>query len=154
MRRKQLSGLASMTTRVVLLSSLLLLPLGAGLGCTPALLPVQQEARAPGIARITLDSIDGNHFVFMVWNETAMPITVDREAVRLITPHDRRGWDAGWGRRLVVVPPGGVHDVKMKFDLDGLNQGEQVQFEFSSALIFGGRPVPVPVPRITLRVGD
>jgi hypothetical protein len=135
-----------------LLLSFLLALGGVSLGCAPVLLPAQSEARAPGIARVTLESVQGKDFVFLVWNETPGPLTVDREAVRLITPHDERAWDAGWMRRLVVVPAGGMHDVKMRFDLSGLNQGEQVAFDFSSALIVGGRPTPVP--RFVMRVGD
>ena len=113
--------------------------------CTPTLRPAQPEVRTPGAVRVTLDSLEGKTFVFLVWNETSLPIVVDRDAVRMITPHDTRDWNPGrFMRRFVEVPAGGVHDVKMNFDLGGLSKGEQVAFEFSGAVVAGGQRIPVP----------
>jgi hypothetical protein len=126
----------------------------AVLGCLPPrLTALRSEVEAAGVARITLQSVDRGHFVFMVWNETALPVTVDRDAVVLIGPRVRRAWTRGtFSRRMVTVPAGGVHDVKMEFNLGDLKQGEEVEFDFSSALISQGRPVAIPT--LTFRVLD
>jgi hypothetical protein len=125
----------------------------AVLGCAPRVTALRSEAQAPGVARITLHSVHRGEFIFMVWNETALPVTVDRDAVVLITPRVRRAWTRGtFNRRMVIVPAGGVHDVKMEFKLDDVNEGEEVEIDFSSALISQGRPVPIPT--LTFRVID
>lgn len=124
-----------------------------GVGCAPRVTALRSEVEAPTVARIALHSVKRGAFVFMVYNYTALPLTVDRDNVVLITPQVRRAWTRGnWSRRMVTVPAGGVHDVKLDFNMSDLNQGDEVQIDFSSALLSRGRPVSLPP--LTFRVID
>jgi hypothetical protein len=109
----------------------------------PSAVESQTEAVYAGQARVVAHGVSGNIFRFSVENLSHDNMVVDRDAVRLGTNGGSRGRLPGGADSTYTIPPGGAHDVNVKFDLSGLSEGEEVSVQFGSAIHVAGLPVPV-----------
>lgn len=118
-------------------------------GCGPAIRLVAQrpELMTPGALRIVLLGVDDNLITVDLFNQTSAPMVVYRDSVLLSTPTGMRARMRGGVGHVYTVPPGGVHKLRVRFDLYGLRRGDQVAMVFQNAIVINGQPVPVePLP--------
>jgi hypothetical protein len=117
-------------------------------GCAQVTLqPNQRRVEKAEWVRVEVAEIDGNILAFDVYNLSKLNLVVFRDKIVLETARGRRGREPGGTSRYYNVPPGGMHDVKVKFALDDCQPGEEVRVLFESALVADGAPVPVaPIP--------
>ena len=120
--------------------------------CIPAhhVAAIQTEARAEGLARVSVREVDDNIFKFSVLNLSKEILVVDRDAVRLVTPRGSRERAPGGVAHTYTIQPGGAHDLNVKFDLEGLGEGTEVSISFTDAILVGGKPVPLDPIRYRL----
>lgn len=98
-------------------------------------------------ARVEVAEVDGDILSFDVYNLSKLNLVVLRDKIVLETARGRRGREPGGTSRYYNVPPGGMHDVKVKFVFDDCQPGEEVRVLFESALVVDGAPVPMaPIP--------
>jgi hypothetical protein len=103
-------------------------------------------------ARVEVGEIDGEVLSFDVYNLSKLNLVILRDKIVLETAQGRRGREPGGVQSYYNVPPGAMHDVKVKFDLGDCQPGEQVRVLFESALLVDGTPVPMaPVPFVCRR---
>ena len=82
-----------------------------------------------------------------VFNQTAYPLVIYRDLFMLSTATGMRSRMPGGVSNVYTVRPGGVHTVKVRFDLTGMRPGEQAALVFQNALIVNGQPLPLePLP--------
>lgn len=114
-------------------------------GCsyTPHLVPLRGEVFTPGAARVVLMNIDGDIIHVDVFNQTSVPLVVYRDAFLLSTATGMRPRVPGGVSNIYTIPPGSVHDVRVRFDLSGLSRGDQVVLVFQNALVANGQPIPI-----------
>jgi len=130
----------------------LLLAAGATLGlgaCGPAVRLVAQrpELMTPGALRIVLLGVDENQVTVDIFNQTSAPMLIYRDSVMLSTAAGMRARMRGGVGHVYTVPPGGVHKLRVRYDLYGLSRGDQVAMVFQNAIVLNGQPVPVePLP--------
>jgi hypothetical protein len=121
-------------------------------GCAGATLqPLQRQVETAQWARIEVASVVGNVLSFDVYNLSKLSLVVLRDKVVLETPQGRRGREPGGLQHYYNVPPGGMHDLKLKFDLGDCQPGQEVKVLFDSALVVDGTPVPVAPIRFACR---
>lgn len=146
----------SMTRRHFLLATYSALLTVAALGvvqsgCGSAIRMVAQrpELMTPGALRIVLLETDENLITVDVFNQTSAPMVIYRDSVMLSTPSGMRARMRGGVGHVYTVPPGGVHKLRVRYDLYGLRRGDQVAMVFQNAIVINGQPVPVePLPFI------
>ncbi len=122
---------------------------GVQSGCGPAIRMVAQrpELMTPGALRIVLLETDENLITVDVFNQTSAPMVIYRDSVMLSTPSGMRARMRGGVGHVYTVPPGGVHKLRVRFDLYGLRRGDQVAMVFQNAIVIHGQPVPIePLP--------
>lgn len=117
--------------------------LWAATACGPTLMATRPDVRTPGAARVVLKEVDDDNMEFVVYNESPYEMVVNRDAVRLATAAGLRNRIPGGIATEYRIPPGGSHDVHVKFPLGGLREGETVWINFQEALFIGGQMVPV-----------
>ena len=117
-------------------------------GCSETTLQAtQQRSETTQWARVEVGKIEGEVLTFDVYNLSKLNMVVLRDKIVLETAQGRRGREPGGLQSYYNVPPGGMHDVKVKFDLDDCLPGQQVKVLFESALVADGTPVPLaPIP--------
>jgi hypothetical protein len=121
----------------------------ATVACAPAVRLVAQrpELMTPGALRIVLLAVDDNLITVDVFNQTSAPMVLYRDAVMLSTPTGMRARMRGGVGHVYTLPPGGVHKLRVRYDLYGLHRGDQVAMVFQNAIVINGQPVPVePLP--------
>lgn len=113
--------------------------------CSASLVATNFQTEAPGYARVVVDHVDGSTVWLLVYNEAAEPLTIDRDAMWLGIGDKHFVRDPGTfgSRRFHVVPPGGVHDVKLDFDLPH-GGGKPATLHLERGIIARGAPLPVP----------
>lgn len=128
------------TVRPVLLSLALVV-----MGCShgPALVATRPFVETPAAVRVALDRVAGNTFTFAVYNLSGGLLTIDRNGFVLTTAGGPRQREPGGILGVYNVPPGGVHQVKVRYNLEGLNPGEQIAVAMQGALTVNGQPVAV-----------
>jgi hypothetical protein len=116
--------------------------------CSQVTLHAQQRrVEKPQWARVEVGEIDRDILAFDVYNLSKLNLVVLRDKIVLETARGRRGREPGGSSRYYNVPPGGMHDVKVKFELGDCQPGEEVRVLFESALVVDGTPVPMaPIP--------
>ncbi len=125
---------------------------GAGglFGCATAngLIAQRAEVFTPGVGRISIRDSHSDIISLDVFNKTDYPMTVLRDAFLLsTTSRGTRSRLPGGVAHVYVIPPGGVHEVNLRFDLHDLHPGEQALLLSQDALIVNGQPVflePLP----------
>jgi hypothetical protein len=125
-----------------LLAGVLLWAVAAGCGGS-ALMATRPDVQTPGAARVVLREQEDDLFRFVVYNQSPYPMIVNRDAVRMATTNGLRNRIPGGIQSSYEIPPGGSHDVNVKFPMDGLQRGEQVWVHFQDAVSIGGQVVPI-----------
>ncbi|MCS6911831.1 MAG: hypothetical protein RMK29_14870 [Myxococcales bacterium] len=125
--------------------------LWAATACGPSLMATRPEVHSPGAVRVALKSLSDDLFKFVVVNESPYPLVIYRDAVRLATATGTRSRLPGGLAHIYHVPPGGYHDVHVKFPLGGIRQGETVWVHFQQALLINGQPVAVEPLEFVMR---
>ena len=98
-------------------------------------------------ARVEVARVDGAVLTFDVYNLSKLNMVILRDKIVLETAQGRRGREPGGLQSYYNVPPGAMHDVKVKFDLSGCEPGQAVNVLFESAVVADGTPVPLaPIP--------
>ena len=121
----------------------------AGTGCSQSIRLIAQrpELMTPGALRIVLVEVDENTVTVDVFNQTNTVMLIYRDAVLLSTSGGLRARMPGGVGHVYTLPPGGVHKVRVRYDLHGLHRGDQVAMVFQNAIVLAGQPVPVePLP--------
>jgi hypothetical protein len=128
-----------------LVSGLLWLSLA---GCSGATLrATQRRIETARWARVEVARVDGAVLTFDVYNLSQLNMVILRDKIVLETAQGRRGRDPGGLQSYYNVPPGAMHDVKVKFDLSDCQPGQPVRVLFESAVVADGTPVPLaPIP--------
>src|SRR5882724_8536788 len=128
-----------------LASSLLGLSLAACSGTT--LQATQRQIETAQWARIEVARVEGAILTFDVYNLSKLNMVILRDKIVLETAQGRRGREPGGLQSYYNVPPGAMHDVKVKFDLSDCQPGQPVKVLFDSAVVADGTPVPLaPIP--------
>lgn len=91
-----------------------------------------------------LRTLDGDIFKFTVLNLTQEPLVILRDQILLKTPRGILYREPGGLSATYTVPPGGAHDVNVRFALDPLIPGESVEVLFERALLIRGAVLPMP----------
>lgn len=118
-----------------------------GCGTASQLVAQRGEVFTPGAARVVLMSTSNNIVTVDVFNQTAYPLVIYRDLFMLSTATGMRSRMPGGVSNVYTVRPGGVHTVKVRFDLTGMRPGEQAALVFQNALIVNGQPLPLePLP--------
>ena len=117
--------------------------LWAATACGPTLMATRPDVRTPGAARVVLKEVNDDLMEFVVYNESPYELVVNRDAVHLATAAGLRPRIPGGIASVYNIPPGGSHDVHVKFPLNGLREGETVWINFQEALLINGQQVPV-----------
>lgn len=128
--------------------------LGSGLtggltGCGSAshLIAQRGEVFLPGAARVVLMGTSGDIITVDVFNQTIYPMVIYRDLFMLSTAQGLRSRLPGGVSNVYTVRGGGVHTVKVRFNLAGMRPGEQAALVFQNALVINGQPLPMePLP--------
>ena len=102
-------------------------------------------------AHVQLRDISGPILAFSVFNDSPYGMAIARDEVYLETKRGLLSRVPGGAAATYSVPPGGAHDVKVKFDLSELEDGEEVRVRWDRALLVGGAPVAIPPVRFVVR---
>lgn len=123
--------------------------MAAGCAAPRRLMAQRAELITPGIVRVLLVEVEDNQITVDVFNQTMVPMIVYRDGLTLSTATGMRARMRGGVAHVYTLPPGGMHRVKVRFDLYGLRPGDQAALIFQNAVIVNGQPVPVePLPLI------
>lgn len=118
-----------------------------GCGQSMRLVAQRPELMTPGALRIVLLEVDDNMITVDVFNQTNTVMLIYRDAVLLSTSGGLRARMPGGVGHVYTVPPGGMHKLRVRYDLHGLHRGDQVAMVFQNAIVIAGQPVPVePLP--------
>lgn len=120
-------------------------------GCGESLRLVAQrgEIFTPGAARVVLRGVHNDIVALDVFNQTGAPMVIYRDAFLLSTRAGMRARLPGGVSSVYTVRPGGVHEVKVRYDLSGLHRGDQAALVLQNALVVNGQPLPIePLPFI------
>lgn len=135
----------------------LLIALVAGCGASTFLIPANAEQRldgqvdvvawsgtqAPVVGAMFGTSTDILNFKVENLSRSAQ-LTVDRDAIFLVGPKGGRvNRSAGGTQSVYTLGPGEVHDVNVKFPLDGFERGQMVAVHFEQAVALGGQPIAI-----------
>ena len=107
-------------------------------------MPLHNVSQAPPVVRVSLNAVDDDLFQFTVVNYAGATLFVDRNAVRLQIGDDLRLRQPGGWKSQYALPPGGAHDLNVRFDLRGLRRGDTLAICFDEAFAVAGQPIPVP----------
>jgi len=136
--------------RMIARSLLTGLLLGATVSCGVAKYNlVQQSVETADRVRVTLHSVDNGILTFEVFNLTNSTLVVDRDKFQLETPKGRIARVPGGVANLYNLPPGGAHDVRVRFPLAECAGDEGLKVVFDGAFLERG--VPVPIAGLPLR---
>jgi hypothetical protein len=123
---------------------LLTLIMAVGLsGCAATLSPVRADSELRGCVLVRLKQIDGKIVKLLVVNESPYLLVVDRDRITLSSAAGERSRVPGGLAGTYTIPPGGGHDVNLKFDLGGLTPGS-AELRFTQAILINGTPLDVP----------
>jgi hypothetical protein len=111
-------------------------------GCA-SLRPVSDTVVAAGGVRVVLKERDRKLFKLMVINETQQPVMIDRDAITLEVGGEEHRRNPGGASTMYSIPPGGFHQVNVKYDLPLVSEGEHALLQFKNAVFVGGVPVYV-----------
>ena len=127
-----------------LASSLLVAAAGA-CGHSSALMPVAATYTISPAARVDLIEIDDDLYKVMVYNTSGGQMVINRDAFYLQTPGGMITREPGGIANAYAVPPGGAHDVNLRFHLDESAQpGCQVYLLVDQAVTINGAPAGLP----------
>jgi hypothetical protein len=126
------------------------LVLAVGCGHHAAVAPVRASVGEPGGVRVQLRQVSGNILKLVVFNDTGDMVVIDRDQVVVHTPHGDLNRVAGGMGSIYNVPAGGVHDLNVRFDFEGIPQGANLEVHLERALTAKGQPVAVD-PIIVVR---
>jgi hypothetical protein len=105
------------------------------------------EVFTPGAVRVVFRGVSDDIITVDVFNMTAAPMVIYRDSFLLSTSTGMRARLPGGVSNVYTVAPGGVHDVRLRYDLKGLSRGEQIALVAQNALVVNAQPVPVePLP--------
>jgi hypothetical protein len=113
------------------------------------LVALEPRVETANVARIEVAAVEGEVITFDVYDLSKLGLVVLRDKIVLETPAGRRGREQGGIARYYNVPPGGMHDVKVKFALDDCTPGQEVKVLFDGALLADGAVVPVAPVRFS-----
>jgi hypothetical protein len=133
---------------------LLAMTLAAGCGASTLLIPANAEQRldgqvdivawsgtqAPVAGAVLGTSTDILNFKVENLSKSSQ-VKIDRDAIFLVGSTGRLGRVPGVGPSLYTLGPGELHDVNVRFPLDGLPRGEMVEVHFEDAVTVGGEKV-------------
>lgn len=127
------------------------LPLGlSATGCSsaPYIIVAQRgEVFTPGAARMVLREVKDDIISVDIFNMTAAPMVIYRDSFLLSTSTGMRARLPGGVSNVYTVAPGGVHEVRLRYDLKSLSRGEQLALVAQNALVVNAQPVPIePLP--------
>jgi hypothetical protein len=121
-------------------------PLGCG-GTGYSIVAQRGEVFTPGGARVVLRGVRDDIISVDVFNMTAAPMVIYRDSFLLSTSSGMRPRLPGGVSNVYNVAPGGVHEVRLRYDLKGLSRGEQLALIVQGALFVNAQPVPMePLP--------
>jgi len=134
-----------------LITSFLAAGVLAGCYVGPSARALETESRTPsGSERgavVVLNEVDGNIFKFSVENLSNETMVLDRDRVYLSTPGETLSRLPGGAAHTYTLPPGGAHDLNVRFSLSSLERGTRVEVQFDSAVTVRGVHVDVaPIP--------
>ena len=120
----------------------------AGCGTASYTIVAQRgEVFTPGAVRVVMRNVHRDIISVDVFNQTGAPMVVYRDSFLLSTSTGMRARLAGGVSNVYNIPPGGVHEVRVRYDLSGLSRGEQLALVLQNALVVNGQPVPIePLP--------
>jgi len=105
-------------------------------------------APAPSVTndavKIQLTDQDGNTFKFLVWNRTDKHMTLLRDEIALVVGGVSYRRIPGGLLSSYDVPPGGSHDVNVRYDANLFEEADRFQIAFGKAVVQGGEPVGAP----------
>jgi hypothetical protein len=139
----------ALARRTLLAALLAAAPALGASGCVAGsqLVPQRAELVISGSARILLKEARGGTLTFDVYNHTGGQMLIQRDAFFLSTPQGLRPRLPGGGSGVFAVQPGGVREISLRFDLQGLSRGDTVTLVCQSGLLLDHNPLPVePIP--------
>ena len=107
-----------------------------------AVASLQQSLRMESLAKIDVQAVDGDIFKFTVYNLTAETMVVQRDAIVLRTDKAERRREPGGLETVYTLPPGGAHNVNVRFNLLDLQPEQEFHVDLSQALLVRGVAVP------------
>jgi len=127
-------------------------------GCaTPFLIPANAESRLNGQVDVVASNappfpydrsaplgpgLDILNFKVENLSRTAQ-MKVDRDAIFLVGPAGRVNREPGGLQTVYDLAPGDVHDVNVRFSLDGFARGQMASVHFEEAITIGGQRVGI-----------
>jgi len=113
-------------------------------GCaSAAVAPVKGMVVSPSQARVELRQVDSDVLKFMVYNDSAETLVVDRDKVYARTHKgDLRRIPGGWAS-VYDIPAGGSHAVYVRFDWGDTKTAEQSEVRFDKALTIRGNGIAI-----------
>ena len=113
-------------------------------GSRVALAPMSATYTISPAARVDLTNIQDDIYTLMVYNTSGGGLVIDRDAFLLQTPAGLIKREPGGLASVYNVPPGGAHDVRLRFRVEGLPAGQQVYLLVDQAVRVNGEPVGLP----------
>lgn len=127
--------------------------IGTGLGLTGCssggytIVAQRGEVFIPGAARMVLREVKDDIISVDIFNMTAAAMVIYRDSFLLSTASGMRARLPGGVSNVYTVAPGGVHEVRLRFDLKGLSHGEQLALVAQNALVVNAQPIAIePLP--------
>jgi hypothetical protein len=118
-----------------------------GLHIGPRLEPELSASRVDGEAIVVVLPVDDNILKFTVENLSNQWMNVDRDSVLLATPAGTKTRLPGGAHSAYSLAPGEMHDVNVKFSMDGIEHGQRIAVLFDDAVTVGGVHVGLaPLP--------
>jgi hypothetical protein len=74
-------------------------------------------------------------FTVNVSNCSQLPIVVNRDAIKMVTPAGVRSRIPGGAASAYVIPPRAAHIVRVRFVGGGLQKGQQVELQLGDAIV-------------------
>jgi hypothetical protein len=143
--RRDFLTLGGLAAGAIVAASSGLLGCGGSAGYT--IVGQRGEVFTPGAARVVLRGVRNDIISVDVFNMTAAPMVIYRDSFLLSTSSGMRARLPGGVSNVYTVPPGGVHEVRLRYDLHGLSRGEQIALVVQNALVVNAQPVPIePLP--------
>lgn len=92
---------------------------------------------------------DDDVFKFQVYSRSAEHLLIRRDEVFLLLGGERVARNPGGLKNVYDLPPGGVHDVFVAYDLARLEGQREFSISFETAITSKGDPVDAPVLHFT-----
>jgi hypothetical protein len=113
-------------------------------GCAARFVTVQRSVSTPGAVQVDVESTGSGSFSLRVTNLLQKPLSVNRDAVALITPKGARKRLPGGLASMYLVAPSGIQLVNVHYETRDLRDGEKVALGFENVFSVDGATIAVP----------